>query len=115
MGKSGYWGLGALPNTVTIPVNGYHNLKDPKMYIFLLFLSTFFCYGSQNVEKGISTSSAGFAKSPTMTKYTRALYGVQANKRYEPSGKIDERPGMRLVMTGWKALAWKINVEKAGE
>lgn len=85
------------------------------MHILPLFLSTFICYGCQNVEKGIHTSSAGFDKSSTMTKYTHALYGVQANKRYEPGGGIDERPGMRLEMKGLATLAWKINVKKAGE
>ena len=85
------------------------------MYIFLLFILTFLCYGCQNAEKSTQVLNAGFTESPIMTKYTRALYGVQANKRYEPSGKIEERPGMRLAMTGRTALAWKINIEKAGE
>ena len=64
---------------------------------------------------GMNSSTAESAESPAMTKFTCALYGVQANRQSEPNGTIVERPGMLLVMTGSNSLAWNIHVDKAGE
>jgi hypothetical protein len=54
-------------------------------------------------------------ESPPMTKYTIALYGVEAEEQRAPQGEIYERPGKVLVMSGRQGLTWTADIPRAGE
>lgn len=70
----------------------------------------------EGARNAIRESNRNFANyNPTMTKYTIALYGVQAEEQKKEQTKLEEIPGMVLKMTGLKKLSWKVNIEKAGD
>lgn len=54
-------------------------------------------------------------ESPPMTKYTIALYGVEAEEQWTLQGEIYERPGQVLVMSGRQGLTWTADIPRAGE
>jgi hypothetical protein len=86
-----------------------------KIFLFSFFFFLFSLSGCQEPGKKISGEHPAINTGPPMTKYTIALYGVQAEEHQNEKTKLDEIPGMVLVMKGIKKLTWDVNVQKAGE
>jgi len=69
----------------------------------------------QEPGKKVSEVHQTIKPGPPMTKYTIALYGVQAEEQKNEKIKIKEVPGMVLVMLGLKKLTWNVDVKEAGD